>query len=294
MIQKGTRMFGYLQVKKSELRVREWEAYKSVYCGLCRQLGKDYSVFTRLTLSYDVTFYTMLLMSLNRSCKGFDKGRCRFNPLKKCRFARCEGDAYRKAAAFSVISSYYKLQDDLTDSGFFKHCAVRLVRPFFRHWKNKAVRQYPELEPPVAQMMERQAKTEADAAAGLDAAAHPTALMLAEVLCTEAKDAAQRRIFYEFGYQLGRWIYLIDAADDLEKDIKHDNYNPFKCVPADELQQCESAVLSQSLARAYDAYQLMQLTDFKGIFDNMLLYGFPSKQNTVIYRLQEETNDQSV
>lgn len=287
-------MFGYLQVKKSELRVREWEAYKSVYCGLCRQLGRDYSFLTRLTLSYDVTFYTLLLLSLSRSCKGFDKGRCRFNPLKQCRFARCEGDAYHKAAAFSVIVSYYKLQDDLTDGGFFKRCAVRLVRPVFRRWKKQAVRRFPELEPPVAQMMARQVEAEADSGTGIDAAAHPTAQMLAEVLCLEAQDEAQRRVFYEFGYQLGRWIYLIDAADDLEKDIKHDNYNPFKTVPPDELRQCQTAVLSQSLARAFDAYQLISPVDFKGIFDNMLLYGFPSKQNTVINRLQEEENDQSV
>ena len=69
-------MFGYLQIQKSELLVRESEAYKAVYCGLCRQMGKDYSVFTRFTLSYDCTFYAMLLMSLNRSCKGFKDGRC--------------------------------------------------------------------------------------------------------------------------------------------------------------------------------------------------------------------------
>lgn len=56
-------MFGYLQIQKSELLVRESEAYKAVYCGLCRQMGKDYSVFTRFTLSYDCTFYAMLLMS---------------------------------------------------------------------------------------------------------------------------------------------------------------------------------------------------------------------------------------
>ena len=42
-------MFGYLQVRKSELLVREWEAYKAVYCGLCKQMGKDYPFLTRLS-----------------------------------------------------------------------------------------------------------------------------------------------------------------------------------------------------------------------------------------------------
>ena len=64
-------MFGYLQVDKAELKVREWEAYKSVYCGLCRQMGRDYSFLSRLALSYDCTYYAMLLMSVHRSCTGF-------------------------------------------------------------------------------------------------------------------------------------------------------------------------------------------------------------------------------
>lgn len=84
-------MFGYLQIQKSELLVRESEAYKAVYCGLCRQMGKDYSVFTRFTLSYDCTFYAMLLMSLNRSCKGFKDGRCTCNPLKNASLQQIRG-----------------------------------------------------------------------------------------------------------------------------------------------------------------------------------------------------------
>ena len=86
---------------------------------------------TRLILSYDCTFYAMLLMSLSRSCSGFYKGRCKCNPLKKCGFARSGDDAYSKAAALSVISAYYKLEDDLTDGGSFKRIAVRIIKPFF-------------------------------------------------------------------------------------------------------------------------------------------------------------------
>lgn len=287
-------MFGYLRVKKSELLVREFEAYKSVYCGLCRQLGKDYSFLTRLILSYDCTFYAMLLMSLSRSCNGFYKGRCKCNPLKKCSFARCGDDAYSKAAALSVISAYYKLADDLTDGGFFKRLAVRLVKPFFGRWHKKAAKIFPSLEAPVFKMMEMQREVERDKSAGVDPSAHPTAVMLGTVLALEGGDDAQRRIYYEFGYHIGRWIYLIDAADDLEKDIKNDCFNPFRNVEAEDIREYQTSVLNQSLARAYDAYNLITLIDFKGIFDNMMLYGFPAKQNTVVYRIEEEENDKSV
>ncbi len=259
-------MFGYLQVQKSELLVREWEAYRSVYCGLCKQMGKNYSFLTRLSLSYDCTFYAMLLMSLHRSCKGFDNGRCTFNPLKKCRFARCADSAYSKAAAFSVISAFYKLQDDLSDSGFFKRLLVRLVKPFFSRWHKKAAKHYPELETLAAQMMQAQQQAEQDSACG----------------------------FYEFGYQIGRWIYLMDAADDLDDDVKRGGFNPFRNYTGDDLRAYQTATLNQSLARAADAYQLITLIDFRGIFDNMLRFGFPAKQNSVVFGKQEEEHDESI
>ncbi len=287
-------VFGYLQVQKSELKVREWEAYKSVYCGLCKQMGKDYSFLTRLSLSYDCTFYAMLLMALERSCSGFRKGRCRFNPLKKCDFACCTSDSYSKAAAFSVISAYYKLRDDLSDGGFFKRLGVRLLLPFFSRWHKKAAKRYPQLEEIVAHMMEQQAQAERQDNPGVDLCAHPTGEMLASVLTLEAKTELQQRVFYELGYHVGRWIYLMDAADDLEKDIKHNSFNPFKSYTGDDLQGYQTRLLNQSLARAYDAYNLIEIVDFKGILDNMLLYGFPSKQNTVVYRPQEVKDEKSV
>ena len=287
-------MFGYLRVQKSELRVREWEAYRSVYCGLCRQMGKDYSFLTRLTLSYDCTFYAILLMSLHRSCKGFDKGRCCFNPMKKCGFARCEGDAYSKAAALSVIAAFYKLQDDLSDSGFFKRLIVRLAKPFFSRWHRKAAKKYPELETPLSAMMEAQRAAEQDMRCSVDRAADPTAVMVGSVLALEAQDETEKRILYEFGYHIGRWVYLMDAADDLEDDIKNNSFNPFRQYDGQDMRAYQTVTLNSCLARAYNAYNLMEPIDFKGILDNMMLYGFPAKQNSVVHHLKEEQNGESV
>ena len=143
-------------------------------------------------------------------------------------------------------------------------------------------------------MMKAQNEVEAQGDADIDIAAHPTANMLGTVLSLEAKDDVQKRVFYEFGYQLGRWIYLIDAADDLEKDIKRNNFNPFKNMNDVNIKEFQTELLNQSLARAYDAYNLITIVDFKGIFDNMMLYGFPAKQNTVVYRLEEKKNEQSL
>lgn len=287
-------MFGYLQIQKSELLVRESEAYKAVYCGLCRQMGKDYSVFTRFMLSYDCTFYAMLLMSLNRSCKGFKDGRCNCNPLKKCKFATDSGDAYRKAAAFSMISVYYKIIDDIQDSGFFKKLLCRIIKPFFSHQRKKAADKYPDMDKAVSDMMKMQYDAEHSEKPSVDMSAHPTALMLAAVLSAEAHDEIQKRVLYEFGYHIGRWIYLVDAADDIEKDIKSNGFNPFVNKKTGEVKSSDfiKAVLNQSLARAYDAYNLLNFTDFKGILDNMMLLGFPASQNRVTSKLDTEVNNE--
>ena len=288
-------MFGYLQIQKSELLVREFEAYKSVYCGLCKQMGKDYSFLTRFSLSYDCTFYAMLLMSVKRSCIGFKDGRCRCNPLKKCKYAIAEDDCYSKASAFSVISVYYKLKDDLSDGKFFKKLMVRMILPFFSHWHKKAVKKYPDIEKYASEMMMLQKNAENSDEISLDKSAHPTAYMLANVFALEADDEMQRRVYYEFGYHLGRWIYLVDAADDYEKDKKSGNFNPFLNIVAEnDMKEYMTAVLNQSLARAYDAYNLIEIKDFKGILDNMILLGFPAMQNRVINKTTEVKNEQSI
>ncbi len=286
-------MFGYLQIHKDELKVKEYEAYKSVYCGLCKQLGRDYGILTRLILSYDCTFYAILLMSLKRSCTGFSDGRCKFNPLKKCKFADCKDNAYSKASALSVISAYYKVVDDIDDSGFFKRIALKIAKPFFGRRQKKAARRFSEIENIVSEMMKNQKAAENDELVTIDKAANPTAKMISDLAALEGGNDLQKRVLSEFGYQIGRWVYLIDAADDYEKDKKSGNFNPFIKADINDKDYINS-VLSQSLARAYDAYNLLDIIDFKPIIDNMMLYGFPNIQNAVLNNRQEVKNEQSV
>ncbi len=288
-------MFGYLKIHKDELLVREYDAYKAVYCGLCRQLGKEYSFISRLMLSYDCTFYSILLMSLDRTCNGFKNGRCTCNPFKKCSFALCSSNTYSKASALSVISVYYKLKDDITDSGFFKRCFLKFLQPLPSHWRKKALRLgYSDIDKIVGDMMIMQNKDEQSNSSTIDSAAHPTAFMLGSILALEANNDTAKRVFYEFGYHIGRWIYFIDAADDIKKDKQSGNFNPFINTDIASAKYIDS-VLSQCLARAFEAYSLMNLTDFKGILDNMMLKGLPSVQNKIIKKLTVEVvNEQSL
>lgn len=287
-------MFGYIKIYKDELLVREYEAYKSVYCGLCKTIGKDYSFLSRMLLSYDCTFYGMFLMSLKRSCTGFKKGRCRFNPLKTCGFCKCGDEALSKAAAVNVILSYYKLSDDIDDSGFFKRLCLRIVKPFFGRWRKKAAKRYPEFDRLADNMLKSQREAEKNPDCGLDTAAHPTAEFLASLLELEG-EGDEKRIYRQIGYGLGRFIYLADAADDFEKDKKSKSFNPFNVYSENRLEIIKNN-LSSALAMTFDAYNLLSLVDFKGIIDNVILKGLPSVQAEIVEKLEktEVKNEKSV
>ena len=278
---KGKIVFGYIRIDKNELLVREYEAYKAVYCGLCRQMGRDYSRLSRLTLSYDCTFYAIFIMALHRSCKGFEKGRCRVNPLKKFQFCKCESDALSKAAALGMILSYHKLEDNISDSGFFKSLPSRILRPLFSRWRKKAAKRYPELDEIAVKMMESQKNAEENPDCSLDMAADPTAVMLSSVLSLEAQDETQRRLYSQIGYGLGRFIYFADAVDDYKKDLKSGGFNPLKALGDDRFDVIKRN-MSQALAMAFDAYNLITIVDFKGIIENILLRGLPCVQAEII------------
>ncbi len=295
-------MFGYIKVDQANLLGKEFEAYNGIYCTLCRQLGKDYSVFARLILSYDCTFYAMLALDLCEQPPCYQEGRCRFNPFKKCHYADTQSLAFSLAAALSVISAYYKLRDNLLDSPWYKRILYRLVQPFFASWRKKAAKKYPEIDESVSKMMDRQLEAEQDQNCILDQAADPTATMLSEMcgLLTEyipLREPLQKdntkRILQSMGYAMGRWIYLIDACDDLEKDQKRHNFNPFLLDHRVDLPAYMQANLNHALSDALLSYGLLDKCRYDSIIRNVLCVSCVNIQTKIIskYSDAKETED---
>lgn len=288
-------MFGYIKIHKEELLVREYEAYKSVYCGLCKRMGKEYSFLSRFILSYDSTFYAMFLMSQNYKCTGFERKHCTCNPLKKCTFCKGGEEALSKASALSVILAYYKLVDDINDSGFFKRTLIKIVKPIFSHWRKKALKNYPKIDILAKEMIFSQFDAEKNKDCCLDMAAEPTARLLSNLLSIETEDKSLKIVYEQFGYHIGRWIYLIDAVDDLQEDIKKNNFNPFLLLDEkDRNNENYKIILSRCLAQAFNAYNLIEITDFKGILDNIILKGLPLMQEKVLKGEKGKRNERSV
>lgn len=288
-------MFGYVRPYKPELLVKEYGQYKAIYCQLCRVLGDEYGVLARFALSYDCAFYAMLALSVTGSRVEEQKRRCVCNPLKACTYLPSPGEAYKKAAALCVLLTYHKLRDDCEDEGFFASLGSRLLLPVVSPKAGKAARQYPGMAGIVEKAMESQRQAEEEGA-GVDRCAEPTANLLRELFGELAGcDNKQRPALESFGYFLGRWVYLMDAADDLAEDMRSGSFNPFikrlglegkKELTQEERRAADEAcneALNATAARLVLAANLIELGQFGPIIENVAQKGLAEVQREILF-----------
>ena len=185
-------MFGYIRAAKPEMRIKEHELYKAVYCTLCKEMGKTYGIFSRFTLSYDFTFYALLNMALKTDQCGIQRKACTCNPLKKCQYLSDRSDMKMPAAA-SMILCYYKLLDNINDEKGFKRFKYSLAKPFISSAYKKAKKLYPNLDTIAKAYIESQAAVEKEDCKNIDMAAEPTAKCLAEMFKLLSNDELQKR-----------------------------------------------------------------------------------------------------
>lgn len=276
-------MFGYVRIRKDELKMKDYNTYKAVYCSLCRELGKDYGLPARLTLNYDFTFLAILRLALAQDEPGFADSRCALNPLVKCKKYTGAHSEFSFVTAAAMIIFYYKLLDNIADEQFSKRVVSRLLKLVFHNKYKKAVSRYPELAVIAAQMAQRQTETEQNAAS-LDACAHPTADALAQIFALGSSDNGQKEILHRLGYCLGRYVYFIDALDDYQPDQKKGAFNAFAStngIPN------APEVIRHSIGEAVRAYYLLTPCRYDAVLENILTKGL---NNTLMQVLgQEET-----
>ena len=280
-------MFGYVRVYKPELKIKDYEAYKGVYCTLCKTLGKEYGLTSRSLLSFDTTFYALFMLALSNEEIDTCNSRCTFNPCKKCLKVRGESDIFRKAAALTVILSYFKLLDNISDSRFLKRIAFTLIRPYFALKLRKAKKKYPYIYSLTEDAINQQNDAEKQEAY-VDMAADPTASLLKALVSIDSQDEKVQR----FAYMLGRVIYLLDAYDDYEKDIKEGCYNPFR--NADNIDETASLSVKSSIGEMADLLDEIEMFRFREIIENIVLYGFDMKLIQIKNKEGSGKNEQSL
>lgn len=280
-------MFGYIKTYKPEMKIREYDAYKAVYCTICKQLRIEYGLFARFTLNYDYTFLAMLRMGSFSSCVQVKKGRCPFQPFKKCNNVHCEDTSLSYACAVAMMMVYYKWMDTKEDEGFGKRSLAFLLTPFVKSWYKKASKRYPSLVAIMQEYSQRQHTCEANSSLMFDEYAHPTADVLGKIFSFEVNNEKQSRILYSLGYNVGKWIYLTDALDDFSDDLKKGKFNPYllrlgNSVSRKELITFAMGQLNICMDEACKAFDLLSIRNFQPILHNILFLGmdYQSKEIT--------------
>lgn len=267
-------LFGYVRISKGELRVKEYEMYKSVYCSLCKTLGRHYGILSRLTLSYDFTFLALLNISLKDGCIPIERKRCTFNPLKKCNYCKADEDI-KFPAAVAMIMLYYKIKDNIEDEKGFKKIGYLCLKPVFTSAFKKAGKSYPSVLEYTREFIENQNELEKKYCPEIDRAADPTAEALSKIFMLCSEDEIQKKVLRRLGYCIGRFIYLLDAACDFPDDLKHNKYNvlKFSCETHAEVKEKIKPQLYFCINEAAKAFELLDLKKNKDILGNIIYLG---------------------
>lgn len=280
-------MFGYVTVCKNQLSPAGLDTFKSYYCGLCRETGKRCSQSSRLGLSYDITFLAIMLSSLEENAGVRKNRRCILHPS---RVNQCveEDKALSYAADMGVILSYLKLLDDWRDDRSVKSLFAML---FFYGGVRRARKRYPKTYADIRGCLDSLSALENENCPYIDKTADCFAKIL-KILFTPdfIGDETARRSLSWLGYNIGRWIYIIDAYSDLEKDMKRKSYNTFaasnKGKTAREIKETLRGQLEVSLTFALEnaasAYNLLSIRSNGEVLDNIIYTALKMKQKSIL------------
>lgn len=282
-------MFGYVRPHKNELKVKEFELYKSTYCGLCKVMGKRYSYIYKMSLSYDFVFMTLLRLYATPEKVSFSQRRCIAHPTKKKNMMN-ENEALKITADVGVIMLYHDFLDKINDKDGLKSFLSWLLLPELKRLRKKACKNEPiaKFDTFAAEALQKLNEIEKNNTPSVDMPAEQFGILLGEALSVGLEGTNKRTVF-EIGKNLGKWIYITDAADDLDGDGKHNSYNPilaFSKDMEDAKKQFSTINISllNILSNADTALELMDKTDIGlyNILTNILRLGLPSIQEKIL------------
>ena len=279
----GGNMFGYVRADIPYLYIKDDILYKAMYCGVCKGISEVCGQSARMGLSYDVTFLSVILHNIRGEDVKIEKGHCLTHHIRSKPMAEVD-ELTRRLGAFNTILAYYKYTDDIQDGD-----KGRGKRLWFKQGFKRAKKKYPIIEKIVRTHLAEQEKTEKAETDSIDRAADATANIMADFsdyALGEHATVYTRGLFYA----LGKWIYLIDALDDYDKDVKKKAYNPFylayKAPSQNELMEkfgAEVRFVFNSLF--FDIRENLSNISFRfnrDLSDNVLLRGLPTTTERIL------------
>ena len=271
-------MFGFIRPVKSELRVREADRFQQVYCGLCHAIRARYGRFYTLFLSYDMTFFVLVAGAEREGTPPPCRKRCDAHPLLK-RPCAAPDDALALAADVSVLLSYHKFRDSLADEKGAKRLLAWLLCGLGKRGYQRARARLPDADREIVAALDDLQAIEREKCPSMDRAADASARMTAAVVPRTGD--ARERVLRQMFYHIGRWVYLLDAAQDVAEDLEQGNYNPvvlrydLRKPDLTEIKDALERTLERSLADVCMAFDLLDAQRDAELIRNIIFLGMP-------------------
>lgn len=294
-------MFGYVSPEKPELKIREFETFRGYYCAVCKGIGRHSGQLPRFTLSYDLAFLALLLDTLSGEKTVGKLERCIAHPVKK-HYVVAETPATAYASDMNVLLAYYHLKDKWQDD---RSIPAATGAAFMKRAVKRVGKKWPEQEKIVKESIAALTQLENSGCDAIDEVAERFGELMSSIFaCPLIASDDDRKVLGWLGTLIGRWIYMIDAVDDLEKDMKSGSYNPvlkqFKWAgeaTADfrkTIQEPMDFMLMMTLSEIEKAFELLTPQKHHGILDNIFQLGLTGKTDRIMKRGCTEHGSESV
>lgn len=259
-------MFGYVIASWKELTKEQQNRYGAVYCGICRAIRRSSGNVARLGLSYDMAFLALLLMSLYEPEETAGRNACLLHPVKRRSWV--DSEYVRYCADMNVALSYYNCLDDWEDD--HKQSAHLMALELKEHLPAIESR-WPLQCQAIRESLEELNRLEAENCANPDEPAGAFGKLMAQLLVPR-EDRWQEELS-QMGFALGRFIYLLDAMLDYDRDKRRGKYNPFLASGTQKDWTQWEQYLVLAMARCTESFEKLPLVQDKGLLDNILYSG---------------------
>lgn len=274
-------MFGYIIINKGDMKFKEFDIYHSYYCGLCHTLNKQYGKAGQLSLTYDMTFLVMLLSSLYEPETETGARKCIAHPFEKHKIRTNKFSSY--GADMNVLFTYYKCRDDWKDDKKIARLAYgRLLKRACR----KICIRYGEKARKIANLMRELGAEEKKQNRDIDRMAGIFGEIMGEILAVQ-KDEWQEDL-RNMGSYLGKFIYLLDAYEDIEDDIRKNRYNPLiKKFDDPDFEEEVNTILTMMMAGCCKEFEKLPIIENAEILRNILYSGIWYRYEAVRQKREE-------
>ena len=283
-------MFGYLNIEKDKLQEGQRGLWQTFMCGMCFSTKRLYGDYPRMFISNDVNFFNVLFHSVTNCDVTVTNKRCFSHPIRKMSILN-ETNLTERLSTANVLLTYWNIYDDTVDgTSVKKKAALRLFRKSYAIAK----KDFPELDEMLEKRYSELREFEQSNCTSIDRVAHAFAQLSQDFAVLVLGEQANEHV-QTLCYNLGKWIYLIDALDDASKDIKRHNYNPFVA--------CYGAKTAKDLSSKYDeisfemyavlnriaqSYNDLNLTKYTCILNNVLFDSIRDKTKQILTKFKTE------